>query len=107
MELKKSRNGQRLRDYMGDKTNDAAEQLAMCMIISNAMAYQKLMKFVDEQHPSDESQAAYFVDTVSRLVVLTDDEIERFARQNANSRGYVRMCKLAHAIRAIINSEEE
>lgn len=108
--MKKSttkRNGQRLRDFLGDKTYDEAVNLATCMIISNSYAYSKLMKFVDEQHPSDEHQAAYFVDTVSKLVALPDEEIERFARQNANSHGYVRMCKLARAIRAILNFEEE
>lgn len=105
METKKFRNGQRLRQFLGGKTYDEAVSLATCMIISNSYAYDKLMAFVDDQHPSDENQAAYFVDTVSRLVVLTDDEIERFARQNRASHGYVRMCEVARAIRAIIKME--
>lgn len=108
--MKKSttkRNGHRLRQFLGGKTYDEAVSLATCLIISNSYAYSKLMKFVEEQHPSDETQAAYFVDSVTKLVALSDDEIERFARQNANSHGYVRMCKLARAIRTILNSEED
>lgn len=101
------RNGQRLRQFLGGKTYDEAVSLATCMIISNSYAYDKLMKFVDDQHPSDENQAAYYLDTVAQLVVLTDEELEKFADKNADSQGYVRMCKLARVIRAIINSEKE
>lgn len=103
----KKRNGQRLRQFLGGKTYDEAVSLATCMIISNSYAFDKLMAFVDDQHPSDENQAAYYLDTVARLVVLTDEEIKRFARLNRASHGYVRMCELSRAIRAIINSEED
>lgn len=105
-EEKKFRNGHRLRQFLGGKTYDEAVSLATCMIISNSTAYSKLMEFVDQQHPSDEYQAAYFLDTVSRLVALTDEEAMRFAHANAGSHGYVRMCKLARTIRNIINDEE-
>lgn len=98
----KFRNGQRLRQFLGGKTYDEAVSLATCMIINNSYAYDKLMAFVDEQHPSDENQAAYYLDTVTQLVVLTDEEVDKFARLNHVSKGYVRMCKLSRAIREII-----
>lgn len=100
------RNGARLRQYLGGKTYDEAVSLATCLIISYSTAYRKLMEFVDQQHPSDEYQAAYYFDSVARLVALTDEEATDFANKNRASQGYVRMCKLARAIRSIINSEE-
>lgn len=103
----KKRNGQRLRQFLGGKTYDEAVSLATCMIISNSYAYDKLMAFVDDQHPSDENQAAYYLDTVAQLVVLTDEEVEKFARLNHASHGYVRMCKLSRAIRTILNAKED
>ncbi len=103
----KFRNGYRLRKFLGGKTYDEAVVLATSMIISNSEAYATLMRFVDSQHPSDEYQAAYFVDTISRLVALSDDELEHFSHRSSPSKGYVRMCKLARAIRNIINDEEE
>lgn len=103
----KRRKGARLRQFLGGKTYDEAISLATCMIISNSTAYRTLMEFIDQQHPSDEYQAAYFLDTVTRLVALTDEEAMRFARANAGSHGYVRMCKLARTIRNIINDEED
>lgn len=107
MEAKKSRNGRRLREFLGGKTYDEAVTLATCMIINNSYAYSMLIDFVVEQHPGNEFQAAYFIDTVTRLVALSDDEIECFAQRNATSHGYVRMCKIARDIRAIINAEED
>lgn len=98
----KFRNGYRLRKFLGGKTYDEAVVLATSMIISNSEAYGTLMHFVDSQHPSDEYQAAYFLDTVSRLVVLDDEELERFIHRSSPSKGYVRMGKLAMSIRKIL-----
>lgn len=107
--MKKStnkRNGQRLRNFKGGMSDEAV-RLATAMIISNSAAYSKVMNFVEEQNPTDEYQFIYYFESVARLVALDEETVRKFASRNRGSHGYVRMCKLARAIRNILNSEEE
>ena len=103
--MKKStnkRNGQRLRNFKGGMSDEAV-RLATAMIISNSAAYSKVMNFVEEQNPTDEYQFIYYFESVA----LDEETVRKFASRNSGSHGYVRMCKLARAIRNILNSEEE
>lgn len=107
--MKKStnkRNGQRLRNFKGGMSDEAV-RLATALIISNSAAYSKVMNFVEEQNPTDEYQFIYYFESVARLVALDEETVREFASRNSGSHGYVRMCKLARAIRNILNSEEE
>ena len=102
----KKLSGARLRNFKGGMSEDAV-QLATAMIISNATAYNKVMNFVEQQNPIDEYQFTYYFESVARLVALDEDTVREFASRNSGSNRYVRMCRLARAIRTILNSEEE
>ena len=97
--------GARLRKFKGGMSDEAV-QLATAMIISNSAAYSKVMNFVEEQNPSDEYQFTYYFESVARLVALDEESAREFASRNSGSNRYVRMCRLARAIRTIIKSEE-
>ena len=98
---------QRLCNFNGGATYDEAVQLATCMIVSNSATYNMLMNFVEEQNPTDEYHFTFYFESVARLVALDEETVRKFASRNSGSHGYVRMCKLARAIRNILNSEEE
>ena len=104
MEAKKL-SGARLRNFKGGMSDEAV-RLATAMIISNSTAYNKVMNFVESQNPIDEYQFTYFFESVARLVALDEETVREFAARNSGSNCYVRMCKLARAIRNIINDEE-
>lgn len=98
--------GARLRNFKGGMSEKAV-QLATAMIISNSDAYHKVMNFVEQQNPIDEYQFTYYFESVVRLVALDEETVREFASRNSGSPRYVRMCRLARAIRNILNSEEE
>lgn len=102
----KFRSGERLREFQKQNRNEQAVELATFMVMNNQSAYRKVMHFVDQQSPSDAYQACYYFETIIRLVALSDEETDRFARLNHASHGYVRMCEVARAIRAIIKMED-
>lgn len=102
----KKLSGARLRNFKGG-LSDEAVQLATAMIISNSTAYSKVMNFVEEQNPTDEYQFTYYFESVARLAALDEETAKEFAARNSGSNRYVRMCKLARVIRAIINEKEE
>lgn len=101
------RNGYRLKHFLRGNTLDDSMNLVTEHICSHTEAYRKVMAFIDKQHPSDEYQATYYMDTIIRLVVLSDEQNNLFLTRNHPSGGYVRMCKLARIIRDMINEEEE
>lgn len=106
MKEAKKLSGARLRKFKGGMS-DKAVQLATAMIISNSAAYHKVMHFVEEQNPIDGYQFTYYFESVARLVALDEETVREFSARNSGSPRYVRMCKLARVIRAIINEKED
>ena len=106
---------QRLCNFNGGATYDEAVQLATCMIVSNSATYNMLMNFVEEQNPTDEYHFTFYFESVARLVALSDEDLERYRHSHRNRLRnryhyrhlHERMCRLARAIRSILESEEE
>lgn len=103
----KFRSGERLREFQKRNRNEEAVQLATYLVMNSREAYRKIMHFVDAQAPSDAYQACYYFETIIRLIALDEASVQRFAHINHASKGYVRMCELARAVRSILNTEEE
>lgn len=103
----KFRNGSRMKRFLKGKALDDRINLVTEHIYSHPDAYRKVMAFIDRQHPCDEYQAAYYMDTLIRVVVLSDDRNDRFIIRNSTSKYYVHMYRVARNIRIMLNEEEQ